>query len=233
DRQHRVERRHRFLEDHGDLVAANLAHGFLREREQLLAGKPDRAFDAAGAGRGQPQDGQRRDALAGAGFPDHRDGLLGRDGEGDIAHDRGPAAADAERCGEIRDNEQRRGHRALDFGSEASRRASPRRLRPRTTARMARLGNTASHQASRMFSNPSRIMPPQVAAGGGTPSPMKLSDASVRMAEASHSELITTTSEIMFGRMWRVMMRQGPQPYERPASTNSRSRSVMVGARAT
>jgi hypothetical protein len=34
----------------------------------------------------------------------------------------------------------------------------------------------------------------------------------VRIAEASQSELITTTSEIMFGRMWRVMIRNGPQP---------------------
>jgi len=105
------------------------------------------------------------------------------------------AKADPPRSGRERVQRER------ERGSEASRRASPSRLSASTVARIARLGKTASHQASRMFSKPSRIMPPQVAAGGGTPSPMKLSEASVRIAEASQSELITTTSEIMFGRI--------------------------------
>jgi hypothetical protein len=41
---------------------------------------------------------------------------------------------------------------------------------------------------------------------------MKLSEASVRIAEASQSELITTTSEIMLGRIWREHDASGPQP---------------------
>ena len=52
-----------------------------------------------------------------------------------------------------------------------------------------------------MFSKPSRIMPPQVGVGGFTPRPMKASDASVRMAFASHSEPITRISGRMLGRM--------------------------------
>ena len=47
-------------------------------------------------------------------------------------------------------------------------------------------GNTDSQGASRMASNPSRIMPPQVAVGGFTPRPMKDSEASVRTAVAIH-----------------------------------------------
>ena len=62
-----------------------------------------------------------------------------------------------------------------------------------------------------MFSKPSRIMPPQVGVGGGTPRPMKLSDASVRIAEAIQSELMTTTSEIMLGRICTPMMRTRPE----------------------
>src|SRR5215468_2174113 len=233
DRLHRVERGHRLLEDHRYLVATNVTHRFLGQCEQFFAGELDRAFDPAQAGWREPHDGKCGDTLARTGFADYCDSFFRRDIEGEIAHDGHPAAPYAERRRETRDGEQRRGHRALELGSEASRSASPSRLRPSTTAKMARLGNTASHQASRMFSKPSRIMPPQVAAGGGTPNPIKLSEASVRMAEASHNELITTTSEIMLGSICRVMMRNGPQPYERLASTNSRSRSVMVGARAT
>ena len=52
----------------------------------------------------------------------------------------------------------------------------------------------ASQALSRMFSKPSRIMPPQVGVGGLTPSPMKASEASVRIALASQSEPITRIS---------------------------------------
>src|SRR5690606_9373848 len=96
------------------------------------------------------------------------------------------------------------------LGSMASRNASPNRFRARTVSRIARLGNTVSHHASRMFSKPSRIMLPQVAVGGGTPRPMKLSEASVRMAEAIHRDPSTTTSEIMFGTICTPIRRKGP-----------------------
>ncbi|MFX7902587.1 hypothetical protein ABTK34_19155, partial [Acinetobacter baumannii] len=36
DGQHRVERRHRFLEDHCDIATAPAAHLDLREHEQLV-----------------------------------------------------------------------------------------------------------------------------------------------------------------------------------------------------
>ena len=56
------------------------------------------------------------------------------------------------------------------------------------------LGTTASQGLSRMFSKPSRIMPPQVGVGGLTPRPMNASDASVRIALASQSDPITRIS---------------------------------------
>src|SRR5690606_36315674 len=101
-------------------------------------------------------------------------------------------------------------HSERSLGSMASRSASPRRLSASTVSRMARLGKTVSHQASRMCSKPSRIMLPQVAVGGGTPRPMKLSEASVRIAEAIHMEPSTTTSEIMFGTTCTPIRRPGP-----------------------
>ena len=73
---------------------------------------------------------------------------------------------------------------------------------------VTKLGKIESQALSRIFSNPSRIMPPQVAAGGRTPRPMKLSDASMRIAVASHNEPMTRISAMMFGRIWTAMMRR-------------------------
>ncbi len=61
DRQHRVQRGHRLLEDHRDLVAANLAHLGLAEAEKVATGKADHAGNDAPGRRGdQPQDRERR-----------------------------------------------------------------------------------------------------------------------------------------------------------------------------
>src|SRR3546814_5355644 len=133
---------------------------------------------------------------------DHGDGLAGADVEGDVVDHRLPLAGDAERGGEVGDAQDRRGARhggggggahdsPLSFGSMASRSPSPSRLSANTTARMARLGNSASQKLSRMFSKPSRIMPPPVAVGRETPRAMEASEAWTRIAVASHSEPIT------------------------------------------
>jgi hypothetical protein len=61
DREHRVERGHRLLEDHADLPAANAAHLLLAEAEKVAFLVEDfAAFDAAG------------------GFGDQRDRLTSR-----------------------------------------------------------------------------------------------------------------------------------------------------------
>ena len=50
DGEHRVERRHRLLEDHRDPVAADRAHLGGRQREQILAAVLDRARRRSGPG---------------------------------------------------------------------------------------------------------------------------------------------------------------------------------------
>ena len=213
-RQDRVQRRHRLLEDHRDAVAADLAHLLLAERDQVEIGEADvPAGDPPVGRRHQAHDGQRGDALAATGLADDRQRLVVRDGEADVAHRRVPAAAGAKRGDEVLDREDRgirRRHRSppRSFGSMASRSPSPSMLSEKTTSRMARLGKIDSDALSRMFSKPSRIMPPQVAVGGLTPSPMKLSEASMRIAVASHSDAMTSISATMLGRMWMVMMRR-------------------------
>ena len=45
DGKARIERRHRLLEDHCEPVAAQIAQGLVRHREQIEAVEPDRACD--------------------------------------------------------------------------------------------------------------------------------------------------------------------------------------------
>ena len=79
DRQHRIERRHRLLEDHRDAVAPNPPDTGVVERQQVLAFEQDTAIlDPSRLGN-QPQDGERGDALARPALADDRQGLPGRD----------------------------------------------------------------------------------------------------------------------------------------------------------
>ncbi|MNC51939.1 hypothetical protein D3C75_1012570 [compost metagenome] len=73
---HRVEGRHRLLEDHRDAVAAHLVHLIRCQSEQLLPLKADGARHHLTVGpRQQPHDGQRGNALAAAGLTDYPQGL--------------------------------------------------------------------------------------------------------------------------------------------------------------
>ena len=67
---HRVQRRHRVLEDHRDLVAAYVAQARLRHLEQVLALVVDLALEARVPVAREAEDRHRRDALARAGLAD-------------------------------------------------------------------------------------------------------------------------------------------------------------------
>ncbi len=80
----RIERGHRLLEDDGDVVAADLAHGALRSGQQFLALEVDRAGWMAGCRIGQQLHHRHRGhGLAGSGFAHQRDGLARVDVERD------------------------------------------------------------------------------------------------------------------------------------------------------
>src|SRR5260370_953574 len=71
DRQYRVERGHRLLKDHRDVVAAHVAHFSFAELAQVAPGEADHPRDdAPGRRRDEAQDRQRGDALAAARLAD-------------------------------------------------------------------------------------------------------------------------------------------------------------------
>ena len=83
DRGDRIERAHRVLEDHADLLAPDAEHRLLGQRHEI-ASVEDRTCAADDAGRRigqQAHDRQRRQRLAAARFADQRHGLARADRE--------------------------------------------------------------------------------------------------------------------------------------------------------
>ena len=81
-----------------------------------------------------------------------------------------------------------------------------------------------------MTVRPAPIMKPQDIRLG-SPSPMKESALSSRIAVATVSDTTTRIGEIAFGRMWPSTMRAVLSPWHKAASTNSRPRSRRNSAR--
>ena len=79
DLEHRIERRHRVLEHHGDAVAAHVAQLFLRHLHDVAALEQDLAAGDAGGLVQQPHQRQGGDGFSGAGFADNAERLAGGD----------------------------------------------------------------------------------------------------------------------------------------------------------
>ena len=85
DRVERVQRGQRVLEDHRDLLAAQLAQRGLGGADDLAAVDPDRAFQPGLLRVVQPEHRHRGDALAGAGLPHDAEGLAAAHGVAEVA----------------------------------------------------------------------------------------------------------------------------------------------------
>ena len=96
---------------------------------------------------------------------------------------------------------------------------------------MASAGKTTICGESKRWERASLSMLPQLAAGGGTPRPKKLSVASARTAPAMPMADCTINGCRILGRMWREKMRKSDAPSARAASTNSRSLTASTCAR--
>ena len=116
DRVQRIERRHRLLEDHGDLAAADRAHLAARLLAQVGTVEHDPA--AALGAVDEAEDRQRGDRLARTRLAHQGELLAGRDLDRDVVDDHGRAEAHRQ----VLDREERR-HRA-DRAEEAMPRAS-------------------------------------------------------------------------------------------------------------
>ena len=84
DGEHGVEARHGFLENDGDIVAADLVHLFVRDLGKILAVKDYLAAGNVAVSVKETQYAHRGDALAGAGLAHDTQSLAGTDGVGRV-----------------------------------------------------------------------------------------------------------------------------------------------------
>src|SRR6185312_15922311 len=94
--EHRVQRGHWLLEDHGDPVPADVAHPGGREREQVLALEQDPASGNAPGLRDEAHDAEGQHGLAAPALADDAERLAAVDVEADAVHGRHIAAGSAE-----------------------------------------------------------------------------------------------------------------------------------------
>ena len=118
---HRVvrrERRQRVLEDHRDLVAAELLHLLLGGGDEVLPLEEDLALDGGALGVVQPEHGQVGDGLAGARLTDDAQGLAAFDVEGQPVDRLDDAVLGGEPHPQVADREEgiRPGRGLLAFG---------------------------------------------------------------------------------------------------------------------
>ena len=113
DREHRVQRRHRLLEDHRDLVAADLRQLALLERDEIAVLEQDaRVLGDSARPVDQPHHRERSDGLAGPRLADDAERAALRDLEVDAVDGAQEALARVEAGAEVLNREQRRHARA-------------------------------------------------------------------------------------------------------------------------
>ncbi len=106
-RVQRVERGHGLLEDHGDTVATDLAHGFFVRLDQVLPVEMNLSLGVAGQRVGQQaQDGMCGDRLARAAFAHQRQGFALADVEGHALYHALDLIAGDELDGKVADLDQ-------------------------------------------------------------------------------------------------------------------------------
>ena len=140
----RVQRIFRILQDHGHTLAAHEPPLFCRCLEQVNIAKPQRIGLDPGIFRRQTHDGAASLRLSGAGFADDAEALAPQR-EGHAPHRLYQPGAGREGNAQVLNRQKRRTHWPASLGSSASRRPSPRRLKPRLTIRIAIPGMAATH----------------------------------------------------------------------------------------
>src|SRR5262249_50965163 len=125
-------------------------------------------------------------------------------------------------------------YRLRSCGSRRTRSQSPSMLADSTSMVMPMPGKTGSHHRPSISDSRSwAIMRPHDGSGGGTPTPRKLSDASMMTAMPTCKLNSTMTVFMTLGMRCRKMMVSLPIPLISASLTKSRSRSDSTSPRTT
>ena len=145
DAVHRVQRRQRVLEDHGDALTPDAPDRLLGPADQLLALQLDATPTTCALGGQQAHRGQHRHGLARARLPDDAEDLPRSHLEGDAPDRLDRPVVGGEVDVEVADLEDGGRSLRLDVswrGSRASRRPSPRKLTHRIVMSSVMPGNS-------------------------------------------------------------------------------------------
>src|SRR2546426_1272612 len=231
DREHRVERGHRLLEDHRDLGAAQLLHLARSDREEVAAAveNPARSTDGGVFAGQEAHHRQRGHGLSAARLAYQGHGAAYRHVEAD-GLDRLEARRliDAELDRKGADLEEVH----FSLGSSASRIASVNRLKAVTSSAMKTVATVSCHPLPSRSSVPaSASMLPHETVSTPTPKPRKVRITSDLMKSTTCSESCTSTTWLTLGRMCTNMRRALEAPIASAASTYSRTLCFMYSAR--
>src|SRR5262245_57851739 len=224
DREHRIERSLRILQDHRNTPAPDLAHLALRAGQDIFSAETNLAAQrACAAFRQQTHDGQRGQAFAAARLADEAQNLAASKVEAhaiDCLHHPPTQEKVGDKVAHLQNVLV--AHCCRNFGPSRSRNQSPNRYTARTSDVIANPGISETHHASAMRPRPSETISPQVGVGGGMPAPRKLSAASAIMTTPMLS--VTRTMNVLstLGRMWVSMIRSSEHPRTLASATKSR-----------
>src|SRR5690606_31109941 len=214
-----IEACHRLLEDHGDILADDLAFIGRVHIEQIDAFKFHLVGGHGSGGGQQPHHREHGHGLARAGLPDNGQHFAAIDRHIYAVNGLEQADGGIERYRQILDFEQGHGQLLLSLGSSASRNPSPTRLMASTVTRIARPGKVTTHQARRMNWRDSASMVPHSGVGGWAPRPRKPSAAASRMALEKLSVACTIKGARQLGRMVLNISRKWLAPATRAEVT--------------
>jgi hypothetical protein len=128
--EHRVQRGTRVLEDHGDVLAADVGQRALVEGEQVLAAEPHLAGDAAGGTADEAQDRLGGQRLARSRLADEADDLAAPDLKGHVVHGTEGPVLRAELDGQSPHVQDRLGARGGHASAACAGRGYPAARRP-------------------------------------------------------------------------------------------------------
>src|SRR6056297_1325613 len=230
-RMQRVERGHRVLKHHRNLAPAHLAQlGFTGSDKVLAIQQYFARFDLSRA-VDQPEDRKSDHRLSATGLAHEAHHLALPDLETHAVHRLYRSGKSVKMGAQVTHGQKRLiGHFSLGFSS--SRRKSPKRLMPKTSIMIATPGNTEVHQRPlNSTSKPFLISSPSDGWVIGTPTPRKLSDASIKTKVPTWIVAITMSGVSTLGSTCLRMILWLGRPATLAACTYSFSISDRVDPR--
>src|SRR5690606_353037 len=204
DAPQRVQRTQCVLHHEADACAAHLTPVASLEVAQVLAVEVEPFGLQAGALPGQPDQGARGDALAGAGLANQGQALATAQAEGNALDHVGLLA---EANAQVAHLDQRFvvaiRHSPLPSLWRSS--ARPRAVIARTVRVMATPGAATSHQALPRKLRPTESIAPHSGDGGGAPKPRKLSEAPAAMLLPMPMVARIRIGLMALGSTWRTI----------------------------